>query len=184
MKDLPLAFVDLETTGIDPSIHEIIEIGIVRAHQTGDPKEPLVEVDRFGMKIAPEHIERANPKALQVNHYHPDEWKDAVLFKDAFPIIDEKLKGHVFVAQNVAFDVGFLVRAYERMGKLLDETIYYHKLDVASLAMGKEYWSPTYRRFSLHELSTNMSITNTKAHSALADAVATFQIAQELLRRP
>jgi DNA polymerase III epsilon subunit-like protein len=185
MKDLPLAFIDLETTGVNPSIHEIIEIGVVRARQTGDPSDPLVEVDRFSMKITPEHLERADRKALQVNHFDVEVWrKEGVSFKDAFPILDEKLKGHILVAQNVAFDVGFLARAYEHLGKSLDNSIYYHKLDVASLAMGKEYWNEAYRRFSLHELSTNTGMKNANAHSALADAVVTFEIVRELLRRP
>lgn len=183
MKDLPLAFIDLETTGIDPSVHEILEIGVVRARQTGDPLQPLSEVDRFEMKIAPEHIERADPKALQVNHYDPEDWKNAISFKEASAILDEKLKGHIIVAQNVAFDVGFLARAYEHVEKRLDSIVYYHKLDLASFAVGKSYWDPAYRRFTLNELTQNTGAHNTKAHSALADAVVTFEIANILLKR-
>ena len=184
MKDHPLAFIDLETTGVDPNVHEIIEIGVVRTRQTGDPREPLVEVDRFEIKIIPEHIEVADPKALQVNHYNKEDWKDAVLFQDASTILDEKLKGHILVAQNVAFDVGFLARAYEHVGKRLDSVVYYHKLDLASFAIGKEYWNPTYRRFTLNELTQNTGLKNTRAHSALADAVVTFEIAHILLKKP
>ncbi len=184
MKDLPLAFIDLETTGVDPSRHEIIEIGVVRAQQTGDPKEPLREVDRFEIKIIPEHLERADPKALQVNHYKPEAWMNAVSFQDASIILDEKLKGHILVAQNVTFDVNFLTRAYENIGKSLNNIVYYHRLDLASFAIGKEYWNPTYRRFTLNELTQNAGVRNARAHSALADAVVTFEIANILLRKP
>ena len=183
MKDLPLAFIDLETTGIDPSVHEIIEIGVLRARQTGDPKEPLVEIDRFCIQVIPEHIDRADPKALSVNHYHEREWKEAIPFLEATTILDEKLRGHVIVAQNVAFDVGFLMRAYEQVGKSLDRVVHYHKLDLASLAMGREYWNPVYRRFTLNELAVNSSVGNTRAHTALSDTVATFEIARKLLTK-
>jgi DNA polymerase III subunit epsilon len=184
IKDLPLAFIDLETTGIFPDVHEILEIGVVRARQTGDSSSPLEEVDRFCLKIAPEHIERADPKALQVNHYRPEDWKDAVPFAEGVKVLDEKLRKHVIVAQNVSFDVGFLARAYERVGKRLDDIVHYHKLDLASFAVGRAYWGEQYQRFTLNELAQNTGVANTKAHTALSDAVATFEIACALLKKP
>jgi len=183
MKDIPLAFIDLETTGIDPAVHEIIEIGLVLARQSKEPRRPLVEVERLCLKIRPEHIERADPKALQVNHYNEEEWKDAILFADASVILDEKLHGHAIVAQNVAFDMGFLMRAYEKEGKSLDKIIHYYKYDLGSMVIGKEYWNREYQRFTLNELARNIGVENTKAHSALADAVATFEIANLLFQR-
>ncbi len=183
MKDLPLAFIDLETTGINPSVHEIIEIGIVLARQSKEPQRPLVEVERMCLKVRPEHIERADPKALQVNHYNEEDWKDAITFREASVILDEKLRGHALVAQNVAFDMGFLARAYEREGKSLDAIIHYYKYDLGSMVIGKEYWNREYQRFTLNELARNIGVENTKAHTALADAVAAFEIANLLLQR-
>jgi DNA polymerase III epsilon subunit-like protein len=183
MKDLPLAFIDLETTGTNPGVHEILEIGILTARQTQDPADPLIETGRYEFKIAPMHLETADPKALQVNHYDPSEWKDARPFTEISKELDTILKGHIFVAQNVAFDVGFLARAYESVGKSLDSVMYYHKLDLASIAIGTSYWDKTYRRFTLNELVTNSGVVNTRAHSALADAVATFEVAKKLLSR-
>lgn len=183
MKDLPLAFIDLETTGTNPGVHEILEIGIVLAKQTNDPHEPLIETGRHSFKVAPAHLDSADPKALQINHYDPIEWKDARPFLDVSKELDVLLKGHIFVAQNVAFDVGFLARAYESVGKSLDTVVYYHKLDLASIAIGTSYWDKSYRRFTLNELVTNASVVNTRAHSALADAVATFEVAKKLLTR-
>jgi exonuclease I len=61
--------------------------------------------------------------------------------------------------------------------------VYYHKLDVASFAIGKAYWDPTYVRFTLNELTQNAGLKNTRAHAALADAVVTFEIANMLLKK-
>jgi DNA polymerase-3 subunit epsilon len=183
MKTLPFVFIDLETTGISPLKHEILEIGLVRAEQTGDATCPLREIKRLALKISPEHIENADPKALQINHYDPKAWEGAMVFKDTAPMLEEELKGHILVAQNVTFDVSFLERAYERIGKSLNALVYYHKLDLASLAMGTKYWDPSYKRFTLNELAERTGVVNTHAHSALADAVATFEIANMLLKR-
>ena len=63
---LPDSFVvfDLETTGLDASQHEIIEIGCVLT-------TPSFEViEKFEFKIKPERIENADPIAMKINHYN------------------------------------------------------------------------------------------------------------------
>src|ERR1035441_1042254 len=71
--DRSLVIVDLETTGLDPLVHEVIDIGAVRVDQASLDIEAT-----FSAKIAPAHIELANPIALQVNGYTPEGWRHAV----------------------------------------------------------------------------------------------------------
>lgn len=59
MTDRPLAFTDVETTGLDPHIHEIIEIGLVLVEH-----KDLTVVEELNLKIKPEHIETATAEAL------------------------------------------------------------------------------------------------------------------------
>ncbi len=80
MKYHRLAFIDTETTGLDPNFHEVIEIGCVVADWKPDlfGERTLVESSTLDIKIIPEHIERADPKALAVNHYAKRDWSQAI----------------------------------------------------------------------------------------------------------
>ena len=51
MKDL--VFVDVETTGLDPDRHELIEVAAVRVHP--HTLEPL---DHLSVRVVPERLER------------------------------------------------------------------------------------------------------------------------------
>ena len=77
---MDLCFVDVETTGLDPVRHELIEIAAVRV----DP-HTLEPLDHVSVKVRPERLANADPRALEVNG-------------------DPTTVRHLFVA-NVAFTV-------------------------------------------------------------------------------
>lgn len=184
MKDHILAFIDLETTGLNSWKHEIIEIGVVLARQTGDPIRPLEKVEEFDIQVRPEHIEDADETGLKVSKYKTRIWDRVVSRKEAVEILERKIAGCVMVGQNVAFDFSFLYAAFVAEGKNFDDVIHYHKLDTASIAIGHAYWEKRLTRFSLRELTEYTGVKNENAHTALSDARATFEVAQVLLTRP
>ena len=61
---MAICFVDTETTGLDKSRHEIIEIAIL-VLEGGQLKG-------YNQKIAPTHIATADPVALKINRYIPE----------------------------------------------------------------------------------------------------------------
>ena len=63
-----LAFIDIETTGLNPEVQEIIEIGGVIT--TPD----LVVVNEFEIKVKPENLAVAEPEALRINRFDPANW--------------------------------------------------------------------------------------------------------------
>src|SRR5687767_10953571 len=84
-----LAFVDLETTGVDPSCGRIAEIGIVTVD--GD------RVEEWGSFV--------------------DTGRgDAPGFRELVPEIQGRLAGRLFVAHNARFDHGFLQEEFRRVG--------------------------------------------------------------------
>ena len=105
-----LAFIDTETTGTDSSVHEIIELGLVLAKWNG---AELAVVDQLNVKILPRHIETAEPVALRVNGYSPDDWLFGITLNQAMQIFAEKTAGAVFVAHNVIFDFAFIEKAFK-----------------------------------------------------------------------
>ena len=183
MKNHRLAFVDLETTGLDPINHEIIEIGIVLAEQkTGENgKKELVFLSEYNIQLTPEHIENADPKGLEVNKYHLRDWSNALPQKEGLTQAAKLLEDTVFIAQNVAGDWAFLLNSGKNHDVIFEGVVHYHKFDLASMAFGKLYHDPKLFKFSLRELTEYFGVTNHDAHTALSDARATFEVCKKLL---
>jgi DNA polymerase III alpha subunit (gram-positive type) len=122
-----LLFVDFETTGLDPEIHEIIDIGCILCD--AETMEVIAELD---CPVKPEHIETATPIALAVNGYKAADWKEACSLAAGYEAFQKLSIGAVFTAQNVCFDYGFHLAALKKLG--LKENMNYHRLDVGSMA--------------------------------------------------
>ncbi len=186
MKKHRLAFVDLETTGLNPIQHEIIDIGIIIAEQREDlfGIRSLHYISEHEIYLIPQHIETADPKGLQVNKYAKRDWSNAVPQKEGLMEAVRILEGTIFVAQNVSFDWTFLCVSGNTYDVNFDKAVYYHKLDLASMAFGKLYHDSALSRFTLRELTVHFGVINHDAHTAIADARATFEVAKKLLELP
>ena len=117
-----------------------------------------------------------------VEHSNRDHVREIVLVrKFSFIVSRLSVAGTVFVGQNVAFDWGFLLKACREQGINLDTLVHYHKLDLASMAFGKFYRETKLFRFSLREMSEHFGVVNQDAHTALADARATFEVCKKVI---
>ena len=181
MRTTDLAFVDIETTGLNSRMHEIIEIAVIRVKQTWilNQKPTFEKMFEWSVKIKPEHLELADPVALRINGYIASDWKESVTLQHALNEFIEKTDGAIMVAHNVAFDSEFI------NAKLFDFNIqnkmHYHRLDTVSFAFGKLYSAPEVGRYSLGELCKYFGIVNEHAHSALSDAQADFELFKKLM---
>lgn len=173
MKKHNLAFIDIETTGLNLIKHEIIEIGCVLT----TPKLEVLE--EFELKIKPERIENADKVSLKVSHYDPSSWESAYSLEKAMKIFCEKVKDCIMVGQNVAFDSGFLEYAFNKIN--IVNNMHYHKLDTISVAWAKLHKEPDLEHFSLREMCVRFGIKNERPHTALSDARATFELYKKLM---
>ena len=173
MKKHNLAFIDIETTGLNLQKHEIVDIGVIITTPTFEI------IEEFEIKIKPEHLETADPVSLKISHYDPVNWVDARSFKDGIQILSEKVKDCIMVGHNVAFDAGFLEYAFSQNG--ITNTMHYHKLDTISIAWAKLHREPNLEHFSLRELCLRFGIKNEDAHTGLGDARATFELYKKLM---
>jgi len=173
MRKHNLAFIDIETTGINLINNEIIQIGCIIT----TPKFKVVE--EFELKIKPIHIEHANKVALKITHYNETDWKDALDLEKAMKIILEKTKDCIMVGQNVSFDVAFLEYNFAKLK--LNNMMHYHKLDTISIAWAKLNKEKDFEHFSLREMCKRFDIKNENPHSALSDARATFELYKKLM---
>lgn len=183
MKKHKLAFIDLETTGLDPFRCEIIEVGIVLAEQKSDSlgTQYLELLSEHNIQLIPVHIDSADAKGLEINKYHSRDWSSAIPQKEGLEQVATLLEGTVLIAQNVGFDWAFLQKAGNEYGVDFDKRVHYHKLDLASMVFGKLYHEPKLFKYSLREMTVYFDVTNQNAHTALADARATFEVCKKLL---
>lgn len=173
MKKHNLAFIDIETTGLNLTKHEIIEIGCVIT-------TPSLEViEEFELKIKPEYVENADPVSLKISHYDPSQWKSAHSLRQAMEIFSKKVEDCIMVGQNVAFDSGFLEYAFIKTE--VANSMHYHKLDTVSIAWAKLHRQPDIDHFSLRELCKHFGIENENAHTGLGDARATYELYKKLM---
>ncbi len=176
MRKNNFAFIDIETTGLNTLVHEIIEIGVVVTTPT------LEVIEEFDLKIKPVSIENADPVALKVNQYDPKNWESALGLEEAMKIFSEKVKDCIMVGHNVSFDSSFLDYTFRAFRKnKIENTMHYHKLDTISIAWAKLHNDPSLEHFSLHELCLRFGIKNEKAHTALSDARATYELYKKLM---
>ena len=173
MRKHDLAFVDIETTGLNVTKHEIIEIGCVITDYKLKVKE------EFEIKIKPERIENANKTSLKINHYNTKDWENASELKDTLKIFSKKVEDCIMVGQNVAFDSGFLEYNFARNN--LVNTMHYHRLDTISIAWTKFHNDENFEHFSLREMCKYFDIENKNPHSALSDARATYELYKKLM---
>jgi DNA polymerase-3 subunit epsilon len=172
-----LAFIDVETTGFDPEIAEVIELGVVIAKlKDGE----LVVIDQLDLKIRPEHIETAEPQALRINGYNEVDWLFAVELKEAMKLFADKTDGAIFVAHNVTFDYGFINQAFKKTE--VENKMHYQKLDTISLAFAVLHDNDDMNKLSLKALTEYYEIENKKAHSAFADAYATYELFKKMFK--
>ena len=124
-------FIDTETTGLDvaPDNHEVIEFCFIIEDETGRV------IDRGTYKVLPARIDLAHPKALEVNGYNSENWKDALTKTEAAKIIAEKLcQRGMPVGHNVQFDIKAL-NALLKEGGIEEPYLAHRAMDTQALAI-------------------------------------------------
>jgi DNA polymerase III epsilon subunit-like protein len=176
-----LAFIDTETTGLNADKHEIIQIGCVVVSQTWDNGRPsqFEVLEEIELKIKPENLKDADPVALRVNGYNEADWIFAHDLKTAMGVLAKATADSIMVSHNITFDYAFLEKAFRKTG--IENRMHFHKLDTISLAFAKLHAKEDVERFSLQFLCDYFGIENKKAHTALSDARATFELYKKLM---
>jgi len=170
----PLAFIDLETTGLDPARHEILEIGVIRVDAC-----TLTELDSTDIRVHPTRLADADPEALRRNGYSPRRWENAASLPEALDWVAPLLVGATLAGHNVGFDRAFLEVAWRATGGPPPD-LDHHLLDTATLA-----WplltEGRIDSLSLATVCTALGIGLHDSHRALSDAERSLEVARRLL---
>jgi DNA polymerase-3 subunit epsilon len=170
----PLLFVDCETTGLDPVMHEIIELSAVRVH----PQLLFVQREMTS-RVRPIHPERCSIETSAINGFDPDKWDDAPDIYDVLESYKALAEGCILVGHNVGFDKSFLASGFRRAG-LEAPKMDHHVIDTASLA-----WPlvtiGALGSLSLNAVCTALGVSNEGAHSARRDVARTLEVYRRLM---
>lgn len=133
-----LAILDVETTGLQPGHHEMIDIGLIYTDLDGN------EIARFYTRIMPDFPERASAGAVAVNAFSEERWKalGAVSEAEAAELLLAFHEAHrgdrvwMIAALNSWFDAAFLQAFLAEEGYSSRDLYHYHVLDIPSMAWG------------------------------------------------
>lgn len=167
----PLAFFDLETTGVDTINDRIVEISMLKAQPDGSTIQKT-------MRINPEMPIPAEASA--VHGIYDEDIKDSPAFRKAAHEIQSFLEGCDLAGYNsVKFDLPLLVEEFMRAGiefdiskrKMVDAQRIFHHMEPRTLGAA-------YRFYCGREMSEDGV-----AHSAEFDTLVTFQVLNEQVKR-
>ena len=164
----PLAFIDLETTGIKVATDRIVEICILRVHPDGTTKIRTLRINP-GIPIPPE--------VTAIHGITDEDVKDAPSFRDVAHELSQFME-HCDIAgyNSNHFDIPLLVEEFLRAGvefelkgrRFVDVQNIFHKMEPRNLRAA-------YKFYCGRELEN--------AHSAEADTIATYEILKSQLDR-
>ena len=173
-RERPLAITDVETTGLHPDKHEIIEIGLVLA----DQKNGNI-LDTLDIKIKPSHIETASPRALEINGYKPEDWTRAISLQTAMKKYATKAKNGLFCAHNITFDWGFIEKAFQTTGA--SHSMDYHRIDLLTIAW-RELGPKGLDRLNLNSIAEFLGVPpEPKVHRGINGAMTEYLILKKIL---
>lgn len=160
LEDAPLAFVDLEMTGLDMAHDRVIEVCVervvgARAARPDGALSTLVRPseERHGN----EHIHGISREQLAF----------APSFAELLPRIEQLLSGAVLVAHGAKHDVGFLEAEFARAGKALRVPFYLDTLTLSRRAFALD-------SHALASLASSLQLDTPRSHRA-ADDVRTLR---------
>ena len=162
----PIAFIDLETTGIIVAADRIIEISIVKILPEGN-KEILTE--RINPTIP------ISPQAMAVHGITDEELKDKPTFRERANVFATFIGNADLAGYNaIKFDIPLLVEEFLRAEidfdlkgrRQVDVQNIFHKMEQRTLSAAYKFYC-------------NKELIN--AHSAEADTIATYEILEAQL---
>mgnify|MGYP000892868186 CR=1 FL=1 len=173
-----LFVVDLEMSGPNAQVHEILDVAGVRAALA--PKLP--EEEAWGGRVKPKRIGNAVPAALKVVSYSPKAWKTALDLEEAWEKFSALGRDAVITGWGIGQDMTFLVETYKRLQQPWPFAPI--ALDVQPIARALLKGGGTVDRFNLGHVADRLGIGRMGEHGALADAYATYDVLIKLLELP
>ncbi len=159
--DMPIAALDLETTGLSDETDQIVEVGIIWM-RAGEVEKRYCKLVNPGCPI-PED-------SSKITGITDEDVKDAPSFAEIADEVAEHLQGRAILAYNLSFDKGFLERDLKLHGHEWPDS---PSFDPLVLARGV---FPGQRGYKLGLIAKRLEIPLEEAHRADHDAEAAARV--------
>lgn len=174
---------DVETTGLDPALEEIIEVAAVKF--TFSQESGLISAKDMGTFTSLIKPSRPIPEFItQINNISNDMVKDA---PDPKSTLHKFFRfcgiNSIMVAHNASFDASFLGRAVRRCGLAMPLNPVFDSLKMIKKIM------PEYSSYKLKEIArrlegqTAVAVENSKLHRAEYDCIVLREVFCTCLRK-
>lgn len=191
-----MVVIDTETTGLEAGWHEMIQVCMLPLDSNLNPRK---DVNPFYILVKPDHPERADKKAMEVNQLTFAEigqkGHDRIAAIDLFQKWVEKLglpytkygnrKQIIPLGQNYAFDKGFIEHW---LGVDMYVTNFYRQYRDTMIAANFlndraafHAEAVPFPKQNLSYLATKFGLDTTGAHDALADCLMTAKVYQKMI---
>jgi DNA polymerase III epsilon subunit-like protein len=130
--DRDLLVFDVETTGVNPRLHQIVSIGALLLDRTTlDTVKSMSSL----VQLTPEAFAQASPKAMRIHGLTFSQLEAAPTPAEVVTrFLDTFGADFYFCGWNACFDTQFLRALFDQAGRLQDfDTFRYHRLDLWSL---------------------------------------------------
>ncbi|MEZ2388210.1 DEAD/DEAH box helicase [bacterium RCC_150] len=155
----PYAVIDVETTGFSSQRDRIVEIAIVHVSEQGTVHDVWSTIINPEQSTGPSHIHGITNNNV----------RNAPLFREVIPQIQQQLVGTTLVAHNADFDLSFLKAEFKRAGATVPDWP-----SLCTMQLTKRY-HPGHSA-SLADICERLDIETGKAHTAAADALAAARL--------
>lgn len=166
LSDIPLVFLDTETTGLTPRYGDrIVEIALVRFRAGA--------MENFYTSLVNPERE-ISPGAVRVHGITNDDVRDAPRFFEIARDVRRELEGTVIVAHNAPFDLNFVSHEF-RWARVNAPG----NLALDTLALLRRYFQ--FRSNALSRVADSLGIERETSHRALADVLTTRAVFEYIL---
>jgi DNA polymerase-3 subunit epsilon len=164
------AVVDVETSGLDPQRHRLLQVGVVVVDGGGQV------LDRWASLIRPERRWWFRVGPTSIHGIRRRDVRDAPPAVEVLQRLARSLEGAVFVAHNATFDRAFLRAAADAHGVAvpLDPVL-------CTLQLSRRLDPERRQSHKLIDLCGRYDVLLERPHDALADADATAAVLGRLL---
>ncbi|WP_280227638.1 exonuclease domain-containing protein [Nocardia farcinica] len=147
------ALVDLETSGLAPTVHRALSVTVITVEDTGVVSGEFHTLLDPGCDPGPVHIHGLTPERLS----------GAPKFEDVQQTLESLLRDRLLIAHNAGFDYGFLDQEFRRCGGKLPVS-----RRMCTLALARRVAPPTPDR-RLASLAAHYGVVQRRSHDSLDD---------------
>lgn len=161
-----MIFLDVETTGLNPAVHEIIDIAIIGSGIN------------YHKKVKPLNLEYASPEALLINGFTSLKWRYADQPEEVAREIAPLIAGATIVGHNPFFDMSFIEELFHQY----DIDVQYDRRLIDTVTLAHAHLKPLgCNSLSLDNIRVFMGWSLLDNHTAYQDAIDCMKLYDDLI---